>query len=202
MFRLFHFGTLAGILLLAAASFANAIVLAPQKPVAPQTNEAGEETEDGQEYYPRSAFGVPPEDPERLDIERDRKFRDQAQVQTHARRPAGLVRQEADIQALATPKATPANPLQDLIFDAKNASQEVSVIATDLGFKPKTIFASRDVPLKLFVTGASAGTLCFMLDQFRVKRQIRTNKVEATPRCTSGDLIPLPSSLNRFSFLN
>ena len=56
--------------------------------------------------------------------------------------------------------------------------QEISVIAGDLGFFPKVIFASRDVPVRLYVTGASKNTLCMMMDSFQVRRQIRSSKIE------------------------
>jgi len=56
--------------------------------------------------------------------------------------------------------------------------QEIAVIAGDLGFFPKTIFVSRDVPVRLFVTGASKGSNCLMMDSFNVRKQIHTNKIE------------------------
>lgn len=56
--------------------------------------------------------------------------------------------------------------------------QEISIIAGDLGFFPKTIFVSRDVPVRLFVTGATKGSLCIMMDSFNVRKQIRTSKIE------------------------
>lgn len=168
MIRLRHLSAFVFFLMLAAASAAQAIVLAPsQKQASPDAD--GGDTEDG-EYYPQSAFGMPPEDPERLEIARDKRFQN--------RSPAGLVKEEANAQSAAAPKTKEPDPLKDLVFDQKNASQEVSVIATDLGFKPKTIFASRDVPLRLYITGASPNTLCFMLDQFRIKRQVRSSKIE------------------------
>lgn len=61
---------------------------------------------------------------------------------------------------------------------ARRGVQEVSVIAGDLGFFPRTIFVTRDVPVRLFVTGASRGTLCFMMDSFQVRREIRSSKIE------------------------
>lgn len=148
---------------------AHAIVLAPSAPTSEADADTSAEREDA-EYFPKSAFGTPPEDPERLEIARDKRFQN--------RKPAGLVRQEAEIQSKTPPKTAETDALKDLVFDAKNASQEVSVIATDLGFKPKTIFAARDIPLRLYITGASPSTLCFMLDQFRIKRQVRSSKVE------------------------
>lgn len=56
--------------------------------------------------------------------------------------------------------------------------QEVSLIAGDLGFFPRTIFATRDVPVRLFVTGASKNTLCLMMDSFQVRRQVRQARIE------------------------
>ena len=56
--------------------------------------------------------------------------------------------------------------------------QEVAVIAGELGFFPKTIFVSRDVPVRLFVTGASKQNLCLMMDTFNVRKQVRANKIE------------------------
>lgn len=56
--------------------------------------------------------------------------------------------------------------------------QEVALIAGDLGFFPKTVFVSRDVPVRMFVTGASKNTLCIMMDSFQVRRQVRSNKIE------------------------
>lgn len=56
--------------------------------------------------------------------------------------------------------------------------QEVAVIASDLGFFPRTLFVSRDVPVRLFVTGASKNTLCIMMDSFQVRKQVRSQKIE------------------------
>lgn len=59
--------------------------------------------------------------------------------------------------------------------------QEVALIASDLGFFPKTIFVSRDVPVRLFVTGASKNTLCIMIDSLQVRKQVRSQKIEEIP---------------------
>lgn len=56
--------------------------------------------------------------------------------------------------------------------------QEVALIANDLGFFPKTVFVNRDVPVRMFVTGASKNTLCIMMDSFQVRRQLRSQKIE------------------------
>lgn len=61
---------------------------------------------------------------------------------------------------------------------ARNGVQEVAVIASDLGFFPKTIFVSRDVPVRMFVTGSSKNTLCIMMDSFQVRKQVRSQKIE------------------------
>ncbi len=61
---------------------------------------------------------------------------------------------------------------------ARRGVQEVSLIAGDLGYFPKTIFVSRDVPVRMYVTGASKNTLCIMLDGFQVRKQVRSQKIE------------------------
>ena len=40
---------------------------------------------------------------------------------------------------------------------------------------------SRDVPVRLYVTGASKNTLCIMMDSFAVRKQVRANKIEEIP---------------------
>lgn len=59
-----------------------------------------------------------------------------------------------------------------------HATQEVAIIANDLGFFPSTLFLTEGVPVRLFITGASAKAQCFMLDQFGVRRQVRNQKIE------------------------
>jgi plastocyanin len=61
---------------------------------------------------------------------------------------------------------------------ARRGVQEVALIASDLGFFPRTVFVSRDVPVRLFVTGASKNTLCIMMDSFQVRKQVRSQKIE------------------------
>ncbi len=70
-------------------------------------------------------------------------------------------------------------PLGDVSAQvSQRGVQEVAIIANDLGFFPKTIFVTRDVPVRLFVTGASSNTLCIMMDSFQVRKQIRTKQIE------------------------
>jgi hypothetical protein len=79
-------------------------------------------------------------------------------------------RQDAETEKFVT-------EVQDPIARRKGI-QEISIIAGDLGFFPKTIFVSRDVPVRLYVTGASKGSLCIMMDSFNVRKQVRANKIE------------------------
>lgn len=73
--------------------------------------------------------------------------------------------------------AEPGSAL-DAVLKNKTGIQEVSIIANDLGYFPKTIFVNRDIPVRLFVTGASKQSLCFMMDGFQVRKQLKANRVE------------------------
>ena len=70
--------------------------------------------------------------------------------------------------------------------------QEVAVIASELGFFPSTLFLTQGIPVRLFVTGASAKSQCFMLDQFGVRRQVRNQKIE--------EITFIPDQSGTFSF--
>lgn len=72
--------------------------------------------------------------------------------------------------------AANVNPTPNTL--SRTGIQEVALIAGDLGFFPKTIFVSRNIPVKLFITGASKKSLCFMIDFFQIRRQIRAEKIE------------------------
>jgi hypothetical protein len=61
---------------------------------------------------------------------------------------------------------------------SKKAVQEISIIANEYGFFPSTIFVTQGIPVRLFVTGASDRSQCFMLDSFGVRRQIHSQKIE------------------------
>ena len=56
--------------------------------------------------------------------------------------------------------------------------QEIALIANELGFYPSTLFLTQGIPVRLYITGASPKSQCFMLDTFGVRRQIRNQKVE------------------------
>lgn len=69
----------------------------------------------------------------------------------------------------------PASPFSA----SERGVQEVSIIANDLGYFPKTIFVTRNIPVRLFITSASRrNNLCLMVDAFHVARQIRAEKIE------------------------
>lgn len=65
-----------------------------------------------------------------------------------------------------------------VVGDHRKGVQEIAVIANELGYFPKTIFVTRDIPVRLFVTGSSPSTLCIMLDSFNIRRQVKSEKVE------------------------
>lgn len=60
----------------------------------------------------------------------------------------------------------------------KKGVQEVSLIAGDLGYFPKAIFVTKDVPVRMYVTGASKNSLCIMMDSFQVRKQVRSQRIE------------------------
>ena len=53
-------------------------------------------------------------------------------------------------------------------------------------FKQLRVFVTRDVPVRLFVTGASKNTLCIMMDSFQVRKQLRSQRVEEKMILPSG----------------
>lgn len=70
--------------------------------------------------------------------------------------------------------------------------QEISLIAGDLGFFPKTIFVTPDIPVRLFITGASKNSLCLMMDSFQVRKQVRSQKIE--------EIMFTPTTAGRYRF--
>lgn len=123
---------------------------------------------------------------------REIDFNESAPVQrTHSRSPASLetagVAAKENRPTLRRTKTKPdaaEETMQKLNNDSndpmvrRKGVQEVAVIASESGFYPKTFFVSRDVPVRLFVTGASKGSLCLMMDSFNVRKQVRANKIE------------------------
>jgi hypothetical protein len=85
-------------------------------------------------------------------------------------------------------------PKSAIISRAKRVKsyQEAAVIANETGFYPATIFLTQGIPARLFVSGASAKSQCFMLDQFGVRRQIRSQKIE--------EITFVPDTVGTFTF--
>ena len=162
----------------------------------------------GTDGYPESRFGQPPSHSAfGLDAVKPGDEADawdsvpRAERRTPDRAPAGLVFSKDKTPSAASnerdasngsptedPERRPGPPEpRDRIEDSAEMGnlaarhkgvQEVALIAGDLGFFPKTVFVSRDVPVRLFVTGASKNTLCIMMDSFQVRKQVRSQRIE------------------------
>ncbi|MEK7690881.1 MAG: cupredoxin domain-containing protein [Bdellovibrionota bacterium] len=161
-------------------------LLAPEEEAAAQVAEI--ESQPAHEYLPvdpeaRSYFGDPPEP--MIGARKSFAARNvagaEARVKDPKRSPAGLeitseLRPFDLPQKPVKPMQVPFHQLRSMI--EKKGVQEIGVIAGDLGFFPKTIFVARDIPVRLFVTGASRSPLCFVMDSFAVRKQVRTQSVE------------------------
>lgn len=125
---------------------------------------------EGDEGYPESRFGQ--------SAARDRDSReshepnDAGEAGEADRRPAGISSGSSGARGGFIENSSP------LVPSAAKGVQEVALIAGDLGFFPKTVFVVRDIPVRLFVTGASKNTLCIMMDSFQLRKQIRSQKIE------------------------
>jgi len=60
----------------------------------------------------------------------------------------------------------------------KNGVQEFSLIATDTGYLPSRLIVRRGIPVRLFLTSASARTLCFVMDDFSLRKGVAPQQVE------------------------
>lgn len=74
-------------------------------------------------------------------------------------------------QAAAKGEAVPGAPQPP-------KEQTFSLIVNQAGFFPKTLYVKRDVPTTLFVTGATSERTCIFMDDFQVRRQIKSQKIE------------------------
>lgn len=110
--------------------------------------------------YPVSRFGSPPQP-----LIVDEVSREPSALQTSGRTSAKLV------------GTVPEKPM-DLVPSQAKGVQEVALIAGELGYFPKALFVTQDIPVRLFVTGTSEKTLCIMMDSFNVRKQIRSRQVE------------------------
>jgi hypothetical protein len=151
-------------------SIADVVLLDPPAPAGPPR--LGEN-------FTESRFGSPPiaPNPFQAGIESMQEEEDEIEVKSGLSR--GLASEkpaqtpvQAQAQAQAQTTAVPASAL------VRNGVQEIALIAGDLGFFPKTVFVTRDIPVRMFVTGASKKPLCIMMDSFQVRKQVRAQKIE------------------------
>lgn len=136
------------------------------------------------ESYPESVFGEEPPRPETgLDSGFARRKEDplgKSQMRHSSRGPASVV----DTPAGSKEKDSNQNSELEHSFGTspsvmqRKGVQEAAIIAGDLGFFPKTVFLTRDLPVRLFVTGSSQRVLCMIMDSFQVRRQIRSDQIE------------------------
>ncbi len=141
-----------------------------------------------EEIFPESRFGRAPAKVRALDVIKPGEEADAVDeaVPAGTRSPASLrIGEFSEREGVSTAaprepgRLTPANSPEMAALGLKRKGvQEVAIIAGDLGFFPKTIFVNRDVPVRLFVTGASRSTLCILLDSFQVRKQIRSQRIE------------------------
>lgn len=64
------------------------------------------------------------------------------------------------------------------LVTSKNGVQETSMILTPTGMYPPTLFVTVDVPVRLFVTSVGKENLCVMIDEFGIRKQVPTQKIE------------------------
>ncbi len=91
-------------------------------------------------------------------------------------RPAEVAKNETKPTRFSSEESAPLQPGSNPIL--RSGVQEVALIASDLGYFPRTLFVVRDMPVRLYVTGASKSTLCIMMDSFQVRKQVRYQKIE------------------------
>ena len=163
---------------------------APPEPVKKMTD-ANVEQE-----FPDSKFGQPPSRVSPRDSFAAREnFGSKNQDDEDSDSSGGRSPASTDTVSTRPSTASPATPASSTAGDSEDAAssavpeveksairrkgvQEVSIIAGDLGFFPKTFFVSRDVPVRLYITGASKQALCIMMDSFQVRKQVRSQKIE------------------------
>lgn len=56
--------------------------------------------------------------------------------------------------------------------------QEFALIASDTGYFPPRIIVRRNIPVSLFLTGSSSTNLCFVQDDFGIRRSVGAKAVE------------------------
>lgn len=147
------------------------------------------------ESYPESRFGRAPAKVD-TGVSRGYAVRAVEDMETHdeadsevisargSRSPAGLEFSDRPRRAALSSSTMPKALSESIettttsLVASRKGVQEVAIIASDLGYFPKTVFVSRDVPVRLFVTGSSKNTLCIMMDSFTIRKQVRSQKIE------------------------
>ena len=126
------------------------------------------------EEFPESRFGTPPtsallDDPYQL------MMKELNQDDSKKRSIRGLASTDSLIDGDLT------GGIRDGVLPPsilKSGTQEVSLIAHELGFFPRSIFVTQDVPVRMFVTSASKRALCIMIDELQIRRQVRSQEIE------------------------
>ena len=179
-------------------AIAGVVLISPPPPGDPNVRQSDD-------AYPDSRWGQPPihvktgvgQDYASRAVEDLDTPEDDGTHPSVMRGPAGLIFTEATAATKDSP-APSAMPMvaaapmaaAPMVNDSKEMNpepsgatrrkgvQEIALIAGDLGFFPKTIFVVRDIPVRMFVTGASKNTLCIMMDSFQVRKQVRSRRIE------------------------
>lgn len=164
----YSFGYLLGLTILSICSSraAFAVILAePKRQSRPMA----------EEFFPESRFGSGP-------IRKDAE--DEYELDGPSRKPAGLEFSDGSGRVQPTlvipdgdMPVSQGNLNPKPSDSARSGVQEVALIASDLGFFPKTLFVTKDTPVKIFATGASTRSLCVMIDSFQVRKQVKSQKV-------------------------
>lgn len=58
----------------------------------------------------------------------------------------------------------------------KNGVQEFALIATDTGYLPSRLIVRNRIPVHLYITSASARTLCFVMDEFSIRKGVENQQ--------------------------
>ncbi len=74
----------------------------------------------------------------------------------------------------------------------KNGVQEIALVATDVGYLPSRLIVRRNIPVRLFITSASAKTLCVVMDEFSLRKGVAPQQVE--------ELRFLPTKAGQYKF--
>lgn len=69
-------------------------------------------------------------------------------------------------------------PVPSAATGARAGVQEISLIISDYGYFPNKIFVTQGVPVKIYMTTPSKVTLCFMLDNWGLKKGVLPGRVE------------------------